>query len=83
MGSFLLSIVLTIVLYQQLPKDFLPSTDSGQLTLTTKAAPDTSFATLSRMQQQVAEIVRDDPNVAAFMSSVGSTGPNGSAMEAP
>ena len=79
MGSFLLSIALTIVLYQQLPKDFLPSTDSGQLTLTTKAAPDTSFATLSRMQQQVAEIVRDDPNVAAFMSSVGSTGPNGSA----
>ena len=63
MGSFLLSIVLTIVLYQQLPKDFLPSTDSGQLTLTTKAAPDTSFATLSRMQQQVAEIVRDDPKL--------------------
>lgn len=77
--SFIVSIGLTVALYSQLPKDFLPSTDSGQITLTTKAAPDTSFATLSAMQQQVAAIVRDDPNVAAFMSSVGSTGPNGSA----
>ena len=77
--SFAASIGLTVVLYQQLPKDFLPSTDSGQISLTSKAAPDTSFATLSRMQQQLAAIVRDDPNVAAFMSSVGSTGPNGSA----
>jgi hydrophobic/amphiphilic exporter-1 (mainly G- bacteria), HAE1 family len=77
--SFVLSIVFTVMLYQQLPKDFLPSTDSGQITLTTKAAPDTSFATLSRLQQQVAAIVKADPNVAAFMSSVGSTGPNGSA----
>ncbi len=77
--SFAASIGLTVVLYQQLPKDFLPSTDSGQISLTSKAAPDTSFATLSRMQQQVAAIVREDPNVAAFMSSVGSTGPNGSA----
>ena len=79
MFTFFASIALTVLLYQQLPKDFLPSTDSGQITLTTKAAPDTSFATLSRMQQQVAEIVKADPNVAAFMSSVGSTGPNGSA----
>ena len=79
MFTFFASMALTVLLYQQLPKDFLPSTDSGQITLTTKAAPDTSFATLSRMQQQVAEIVKADPNVAAFMSSVGSTGPNGSA----
>ena len=79
MFTFFVSMALTVLLYQQLPKDFLPSTDSGQITLTTKAAPDTSFATLSRMQQQVAEIVKADPNVAAFMSSVGSTGPNGSA----
>ncbi len=79
MFSFFASMVLTVLLYQQLPKDFLPSTDSGQITLTTKAAPDTSFVTLSRMQQQVAAIVQDDPHVAAFMSSVGSTGPNGSA----
>ncbi|WP_024871169.1 efflux RND transporter permease subunit [Tolumonas lignilytica] len=78
LAVFLASIILSVLLYQQLPKDFLPSTDSGQITLTTKAAPDTSFETLSRMQQRVAEIIRQDPNVAAFMSSVGSTGPNGS-----
>jgi Cation/multidrug efflux pump len=78
LAVFLASIIFSVLLYQQLPKDFLPSTDSGQITLTTKAAPDTSFETLSRMQQRVAEIIRQDPNVAAFMSSVGSTGPNGS-----
>ena len=78
MLSFVISIVLTIWLFGLLPKDFLPSTDSGRIILTTKSSPDTSFEVLRQRQLQLAEIIRKDPNVAAFMSSVGSTGPNGS-----
>jgi len=64
----------TGVMFAKMPKDFLPSEDSGQLFAFTEAAQDISFEAMSRLQQQAAAIVRDDPAVESVMSFIGSGG---------
>ena len=68
--------VLTGVLFARAPKGFLPSEDSGQLFCFTEAPQDTSFEAMAKLQRQVAEIVRQDPNVEAVMSFIGAGGIN-------
>ncbi len=68
----------TFHLFAVMPKGFLPSEDTGQLFISTEAAQGISFQDMVRHQQALTEIVRQDPNVAAFMSSAGSGGPAGS-----
>jgi len=57
-------------------KGFLPPEDTGQLIGTTEAVEGTSFESMWRHQQEVAQLVLNDPNVEGFMSSVGAGGPN-------
>ena len=71
--GFVLSVVFSGLLFSQIPKGFLPSGDSGQITATTEGAQDISFAAMVEKQRAVAAIVADDPNVRSFMSSVGPT----------
>jgi HAE1 family hydrophobic/amphiphilic exporter-1 len=61
----------TVVLFIEVPKGFLPSEDSGRVSGTTETAEGTGFAEMVRHQQEVAAIVKRDPNVEAFMSFVG------------
>ncbi|MCI0703368.1 MAG: efflux RND transporter permease subunit, partial [Planctomycetia bacterium] len=58
-----------------LPKGFLPSEDTGNIYATTEGPEDVSFEGMLDAQQRVAEIVRQDENVAAFSSTVGASGP--------
>ena len=74
LGSFIATIVLTGLFFHGVPKDFLPSGDSGQITATTESAQDTSFAAMVEYQRAVAAIVAKDPNIQSFMSSVGGGG---------
>src|SRR4029079_18065802 len=78
MGVFAATVIATIVLFMVVPTGFIPSEDTGQLQASTEAAPDTSFEAMIRYQQQAAQIVRYDPNVAGVMSSVGGGGGGGS-----
>jgi HAE1 family hydrophobic/amphiphilic exporter-1 len=71
-----LVLVATIYLFIIIPKGFIPSEDTGQISGTTEAAQDISFDSMVRHQQQVARIIEQDPNVEGFMSSVGAGGPN-------
>jgi len=71
--SFLL-LVFTVYLFRVVPKDFIPSGDSGQMFATTEAAQGTSFETVVDYQLAVSEIVRKDPAVAAFMTAAGTGG---------
>jgi HAE1 family hydrophobic/amphiphilic exporter-1 len=71
---FALIFAATAVLFQRMPKDFLPSEDSGQLFAFTEAAQDISFEAMVKLQQQAAKIVRDDPAVESVMSFIGSGG---------
>ena len=67
----LATFVATIALYMAVPKGFLPSEDTGQIVATTDAAETVSFAEMSRMQAQVAEIVAKDADVASVASFLG------------
>tara|TARA_R110000824_G_scaffold390760_2_gene587365 strand:- start:25578 stop:28700 length:3123 start_codon:yes stop_codon:yes gene_type:complete len=73
-GIFLLSLVATVVLYSIVPKDFLPSGDTGRIRASTEGPNGISYEDMARQQQQVAQIILDDPNVAAVMSIVGASG---------
>ncbi|MBI5837534.1 MAG: efflux RND transporter permease subunit [Candidatus Eisenbacteria bacterium] len=69
-------LVATVVLFQVVPKGFIPSEDNSILNGTTEAVEGTSFEAMVRHQQVVAGIVAKDPNVQDFMSSVGAGGPS-------
>jgi HAE1 family hydrophobic/amphiphilic exporter-1 len=72
--TFLATFVLSAALFTQVPKDFIPSGDSGQIIAFTEGAQDSSFASMVEHQRAVAAIVAKDPNIRSFMSSVGGGG---------
>nr|MBP8277200.1 efflux RND transporter permease subunit [Propionivibrio sp.] len=71
--GFALSVLFSGLLFVHIPKGFLPSGDSGQITATTEGAQDISFAGMVEKQRVIAAIVAQDPNIRSFMSSVGAT----------
>jgi len=62
-----------------LPKGFLPSEDTGQISCTTEGPDDASFQGMMEAQARVAEIIRQDENVDAMSSTVGAVGSTASA----
>jgi len=60
-----------------IPKGFLPSEDTGNIFAFTEAAQGIAFDSMADHQAALAEILRGDPNVLNFFSSVGSGGPGG------
>ncbi|HET9955853.1 MAG TPA: efflux RND transporter permease subunit, partial [Polyangiaceae bacterium] len=67
----------TIALFVVIPKGFLPTEDTDQLSVTTEAVEGMSFEAVAERQQQIAEIVRRNPDVAGFMSNAGARGRSG------
>ena len=74
MTGFIATVLLTGFVFTHVPKDFLPSGDSGQITASTEGAQDASFASMVEHQRAVADIIAKDPNVRSFMSTVGGGG---------
>jgi HAE1 family hydrophobic/amphiphilic exporter-1 len=74
--AFFAITIATGVLFVRMPKGFLPAEDTGQLFCFTEAAQDISFEAMAGLQQQVAQIIRSDPNVEAVMSFIGAGGNN-------
>ncbi len=64
-------LVVTALLLVAVPKGFIPSEDTGQITAITQAAQDASFDELVRHQQQVVDLIRQNPNVDAVNSNIG------------
>ncbi len=64
----------SVGLFQAIPKGFLANEDQGRISATTEAAEGVSFAAMVQYQQAAAKVASEDPNVEAFMSSVGSRG---------
>jgi len=71
-----LLLVATVYLFAVMPKGFIPSDDTNQAFAFTEAAQGISFEAMAEHQQALAAIVKEDPNVQAFMSSIGASGPN-------
>jgi len=65
------TLVLTIWLYMEVPKGFLPQQDTGLIVATTDADQSISFDAMARVQSQVAEIAQNNPDVAGVDSFIG------------
>jgi hydrophobe/amphiphile efflux-1 (HAE1) family protein len=71
LGLAALLLVLTFLLFGVINKGFIPNEDTGQIVADTKAPEGVTFEQLLALQEQVARIVQQNPNVAAAMSSAG------------
>ncbi|MEO8060395.1 MAG: efflux RND transporter permease subunit, partial [Burkholderiales bacterium] len=70
----LLTFVATAYLFVTIPKGFFPEEDIGQINVSTEASEDTSFPAMVQLQTRVADIFREDPNVATVNSFNGGGG---------
>jgi HAE1 family hydrophobic/amphiphilic exporter-1 len=74
LGVAALTIVATVLIFIAIPKGFIPNEDTGQLNARTLAAQDISFEAMARDQRALADVIGQNPNVAAYMSVAGSGG---------
>jgi len=76
MASAAVVLALTIVLFILVPKGFIPDQDTNQIQITTEAAQGTAYDKLVEYQGQVADIIRQDPNVVGLVSTIGGNAAN-------
>ena len=72
----LAALALTVVLYMIVPKGFFPVQDTGVVLGISEATQKISFAAMSAKQQQLAQIILKDPDVASLSSFIGIDGTN-------
>jgi multidrug efflux pump subunit AcrB len=73
MATFVAVLAATVWMFINIPKGFIPDQDTDQISVTTEALQGTSYDQMVEYQKSIAEIVRDNPNVDALMSTVGGT----------
>ncbi|HTV36007.1 MAG TPA: efflux RND transporter permease subunit [Xanthobacteraceae bacterium] len=71
-------IALTGYLYYVIPKGFIPQEDTGFLFGQLEARQDISFAAMSKLENQTADIILQNPAVAGLVGFAGATGGNSS-----
>ena len=72
--TLILAVIITafnLLLYVMVPKSLLPEQDTGLVLGVTDAAQSISYKAMVTLQRQVAEIVRQDPDVQSVASFVG------------
>ncbi|MBV8466377.1 MAG: efflux RND transporter permease subunit, partial [Burkholderiales bacterium] len=68
------TLAFTVLLYIVIPKGFFPIQDNGVILGITEASQSISFAGMAEKQQQVADVVLRDPDVASLSSFIGVDG---------
>jgi len=58
-------------LFVIIPKGFIPEADNGSLYVNTEMAQGTSYLQMAKYQREVIEILRKEPQISSFMSSIG------------
>jgi len=66
--------VVTVWLFTKMPMGLLPSDDIGAVFAITEGAQGVSFEEMKANQMKLVDVVLKEPNVEAFMSSVGASG---------
>jgi len=74
LAGFGLSLLVTGLLFYVVPKDFIPAGDNGTLHVNTEGPEDISFDGMVARQQKLVDVIRNDPNIAGYMSTVGAGG---------
>ncbi len=72
----LATLVLTIVLYIEIPKGFFPVQDTGVIQGISQASQSISFAAMSEKQRELAQVILQDPAVDSLSSFIGADGIN-------
>jgi multidrug efflux pump len=67
---------LTIYLYEVVPKGFFPVQDTGSILGISQAPETVSFSAMSRLQEQLVDVIRQDPAVENLTSFIGADGVN-------
>ena len=67
----LLTLIATVWLYLIIPKGFLPSQDTGLITAVSEAGTEVSFEQMQRLQDQVEDAIKHDPDVDGVVSILG------------
>jgi multidrug efflux pump len=70
------ALLLTLYLYIAVPKGFFPVQDTGVILGVSEAPQDVSFAAMSDLQQRLARVILEDPDVASLSSFIGVDGTN-------
>jgi len=74
------TLALTVLLYVVIPKGLFPTQDTGQLQARIEAAQDVSYTRMAELQQQTANAILADPEVASVSSVVGVDAANNTAL---
>jgi len=74
LGVFFVTMAITGVMMFQIPKGFFPIQDIGLINGISEAAQGISPEEMKRLQRELGEVLLRDPDVAAFRSSMGTTG---------
>jgi multidrug efflux pump len=70
------TLILTVLLYIFIPKGFFPTQDTGVIQGISQAPPTTSFALMEQKQEQLAQVILQDPAVESLSSFIGADGTN-------
>ena len=70
------TLILTVFLYIIIPKGFFPVQDTGVIQGISQAAPTVSFSAMADKQQQLADVILQDPAVESLSSFIGADGTN-------
>ncbi len=70
------TLILTVVLYIEIPKGFFPVQDTGVIQGISQASQSISFDAMSEKQQELAKIILKDPAVESLSSFIGTDGIN-------
>jgi multidrug efflux pump len=70
------TLVLTLFLYVVVPKGFFPVQDTGAILGISEASQTVSFAAMANLQQELAKVILQDPDVANVSSFIGVDGIN-------
>jgi multidrug efflux pump len=71
-----ITLVMTVVLYIIVPKGFFPVQDTGIIQGISQAPESISFAAMAQKQQELAQVILNDPAVADLSSFIGVDGTN-------
>ena len=70
------TLVLTVVLYIEIPKGFFPVQDTGVIQGISQADPSISFSAMAEKQKELTQVILQDPAVESLSSFIGADGIN-------
>ncbi|MFT3990907.1 MAG: multidrug efflux RND transporter permease subunit [Luteolibacter sp.] len=73
---FVATLIATVFFYQTARKGFFPDQDTGLIQGMTEAPEHVSFEAMSKLQQEMAKLISEDPDVLSVSSFIGVDGAN-------